>query len=93
LEPGHSGQLDVRNQARSFVQQFGLKKQTLVSPRRPKHRRRRLQSVAFVAQHYSLRAPEANYRERNRSIARASESVKQRERGHWTLVEDAFDFG
>jgi hypothetical protein len=40
------------------------------------------QTVAFVTQHSSLRLPEASYRERNRSIARASESVQQKERGY-----------
>src|SRR6266851_8916261 len=43
--------------------------QALVSPRKLKHRRRRLQPVVFVTQHSSLRLPEANYRERNRSIS------------------------
>jgi hypothetical protein len=51
------------------------------------------QSAVFVTQHSSLRLPEANCRECNRSIAGASESVRQKERGYWTLVEDAFDFG
>src|SRR5260370_2109727 len=43
--------------------------QALVSLRKLKHRRQRLQSVAFVTQQSSLRLPEANYRERNRSIS------------------------
>src|SRR4030088_23524 len=41
----------------------------------------------------SLRLPEASYRERNRSIARAYESVNGRKRGCQSLVWDASDFG
>jgi hypothetical protein len=40
------------------------------------------QSVVFMTEHSSLRMPEANYRERNRSIVRVSESVQQKERGY-----------
>jgi hypothetical protein len=39
-------------------------------------------SSIFVTQHSSLRLPETNYGERNHSIDRASESVRQKERGY-----------